>query len=142
MQRGGTVDAPEHAVARAVFDAVAEGVAEARALRERFERHDHAAGLKGHTTHYCAGCGHGLVHKYLAEALQEGLRAAGMNSVGKHFPGHGDTDTDSHVALPVVRSDRARLGALVNRVDTSDRIAPWTFGTAALMRNLAGRGLL
>jgi len=34
------------------------------------------------------------------------------------------------------------LGALVNRVDRSDRIAPWTFGTAALMRNLGTRGLL
>ncbi len=38
---------------------------------ERFERHDHAEGLKGHTTHYCPGCGHGLVHKYLAEAIEE-----------------------------------------------------------------------
>jgi fumarylacetoacetate (FAA) hydrolase family protein len=34
------------------------------------------------------------------------------------------------------------LGAHVNRVDHSDRIAPWTFGTAALMHNLAARGLL
>jgi fumarylacetoacetate (FAA) hydrolase family protein len=34
------------------------------------------------------------------------------------------------------------LGALVNRVDHCDRVAPWTFGTAALMRNLAARGLL
>ena len=34
------------------------------------------------------------------------------------------------------------LGALVNRVDHADKIAPWTFGTAALMRNLAKRGLL
>lgn len=37
----------------------------------RFERHDHAEGLKAHTTHYCAGCGHGLIHKYLAEAIGE-----------------------------------------------------------------------
>ena len=35
-----------------------------------------------------------------------------------------------------------RLGALVNRVDRSDRIAPWTFGLGALMANLAARGLL
>ena len=35
-----------------------------------------------------------------------------------------------------------RLGALVNRVGRSDRIAPWTFGLDALMRNLARRGLL
>ncbi|MCC5962809.1 MAG: fumarylacetoacetate hydrolase family protein [Rhodobacteraceae bacterium] len=34
------------------------------------------------------------------------------------------------------------LGALVNRVTLSTSAAPWTFGTAALMRNLAGRGLL
>jgi 2-oxoisovalerate ferredoxin oxidoreductase beta subunit len=37
---------------------------------ERFERHDHAEGLKGRTTHYCPGCGHGLVHRYLAEAIE------------------------------------------------------------------------
>ncbi len=37
----------------------------------RFERHAHGEGLKGHSTHYCAGCGHGLVHKYLAEAIDE-----------------------------------------------------------------------
>ena len=36
-----------------------------------FERHDHAQGLKGRATHYCAGCGHGLVHRYLAEAIEE-----------------------------------------------------------------------
>jgi fumarylacetoacetate (FAA) hydrolase family protein len=35
-----------------------------------------------------------------------------------------------------------RLGSLVNRVDRSDRIAPWTFGIGALMANLASRGLL
>jgi 2-oxoisovalerate ferredoxin oxidoreductase beta subunit len=38
---------------------------------ERFERHDHGAGLKGTSTHYCPGCGHGLVHKYLASAIAE-----------------------------------------------------------------------
>jgi len=35
-----------------------------------FERHAHAFGLKAHSTHYCPGCGHGLVHKYLAEAIE------------------------------------------------------------------------
>ncbi len=34
------------------------------------------------------------------------------------------------------------LGALVNRVALSTEAPPWTFGTGALMRNLAGRGLL
>jgi 2-oxoisovalerate ferredoxin oxidoreductase beta subunit len=36
-----------------------------------FERHAHGQGLKGRSTHYCAGCGHGLVHKYMAEAIEE-----------------------------------------------------------------------
>ncbi len=36
---------------------------------DRFERHAHGEGLKGVSTHYCPGCGHGLVHKYLAEAI-------------------------------------------------------------------------
>ena len=38
---------------------------------ERFERHGHAEGLKAQSTHYCAGCGHGLAHKYLADAIEE-----------------------------------------------------------------------
>jgi 2-oxoisovalerate ferredoxin oxidoreductase beta subunit len=38
---------------------------------ERFERHGHGDGLKGQSTHYCPGCGHGLAHKYLAAAIQE-----------------------------------------------------------------------
>ncbi len=38
---------------------------------ERFTRHSHGEGLKGLSTHYCAGCGHGLIHKYLAESITE-----------------------------------------------------------------------
>jgi 2-oxoisovalerate ferredoxin oxidoreductase beta subunit len=38
---------------------------------DRFERHDHARGLKAQSTHYCPGCGHGLVHKFLAQAIDE-----------------------------------------------------------------------
>ena len=38
---------------------------------ETFERHAGGQGLKAHATHYCAGCGHGLAHKYLAEAIEE-----------------------------------------------------------------------
>ncbi|MFO8174592.1 MAG: 2-oxoacid:acceptor oxidoreductase family protein [Gemmatimonadota bacterium] len=41
------------------------------AFYDRFERHAHGEGLKGHATHYCAGCGHGLAHKYMAEAIDE-----------------------------------------------------------------------
>lgn len=38
---------------------------------DKFERHAHGEGLKGHSTHYCPGCGHGLIHKYLAESIDE-----------------------------------------------------------------------
>lgn len=37
----------------------------------------------------------------LAGALIEGLRRAGMAACGKHFPGHGWAEADSHVAIPV-----------------------------------------
>jgi 2-oxoisovalerate ferredoxin oxidoreductase beta subunit len=36
-----------------------------------FTRHAHGEGLKGHSTHYCAGCGHGVVHRDLAEVIEE-----------------------------------------------------------------------
>ncbi|MFW5652856.1 MAG: 2-oxoacid:acceptor oxidoreductase family protein [Planctomycetota bacterium] len=52
---------------------------------EKFERHAHGKGLKGHATHYCAGCGHGLLHKYIAEAIGElGLqdRTVAVSPVG------------------------------------------------------------
>lgn len=45
-------------------------------------------------------------------AFVETLQGAGVMAVGKHFPGHGDTTTDSHVALPVVMHGRARLEAV------------------------------
>jgi beta-glucosidase-like glycosyl hydrolase len=46
----------------------------------------------------------------LAEVLA-GLRAAQVASCLKHFPGHGDTRTDSHLALPVCEADLATLEA-------------------------------
>jgi len=39
----------------------------------------------------------------------KGLQDNKVMAVAKHFPGHGDTDTDSHVALPVINTDLARL---------------------------------
>jgi beta-N-acetylhexosaminidase len=47
-----------------------------------------------------------------ALAVARGLAAAGVVSCGKHFPGHGDTDTDSHLALPRLSHDLARLEAV------------------------------
>lgn len=44
-----------------------------------------------------------------ALAFARGLDAAGVLACGKHFPGHGDTDTDSHLALPRIDHDWDRL---------------------------------
>ena len=42
-------------------------------------------------------------------AWVEGLQATGVDGCAKHFPGHGDTGTDSHLALPVVDRPLAEL---------------------------------
>lgn len=44
-----------------------------------------------------------------AYAFARGLEAGGLLACGKHFPGHGDTDLDSHLALPRLAHDRERL---------------------------------
>jgi len=48
----------------------------------------------------------------MTASFVRGMEAAGALATLKHFPGHGDTDTDSHLALPVLRIDRARLDSL------------------------------
>jgi beta-glucosidase-like glycosyl hydrolase/CubicO group peptidase (beta-lactamase class C family) len=48
----------------------------------------------------------------LGKALMHGLHAGGMVSCLKHFPGHGDTDVDSHSDLPILNFDRKRLEAI------------------------------
>jgi len=45
----------------------------------------------------------------LGAALIQGLQDGGVAACAKHFPGHGDTDVDSHLALPVVEHSRSRL---------------------------------
>ena len=45
----------------------------------------------------------------LARAYVAGLRAGGMLATVKHFPGHGDTDVDSHIGLPTINHPRDRL---------------------------------
>jgi beta-N-acetylhexosaminidase len=49
-----------------------------------------------------------LVSRMTAEAVR-GYQDAGIIACAKHFPGHGDTSTDSHLALPRVDGDRERL---------------------------------
>jgi fumarylacetoacetate (FAA) hydrolase family protein len=56
----------------------------------------------------------------------------------RHGPGQGFT----HVVGDVVTVSTPRLGTLANRVNTSDKAAPWRYGIASLMRDLARRGLL
>ncbi len=59
-------------------------------------------------------------------------------TIDRFGPGKGFT----HAVGDVVEVSTPALGALVNRVKHTDRIAPWTFGSVALMANLAKRGLL
>jgi len=49
-----------------------------------------------------------MVAEYGVQAVR-GFQAAGVTATAKHFPGHGDTDTDSHLDLPTIRHDRERI---------------------------------
>jgi beta-N-acetylhexosaminidase len=51
-----------------------------------------------------------LVARHVA-AWVRGLQSTGVAACAKHFPGHGDTSVDSHVALPTVRMGRQELAA-------------------------------
>ena len=62
-----------------------------------------------------------------AAAFVRGLQSEGVASTAKHFPGHGNTSTDSHLTLPIVTSDRARLDAV--------ELVPFR---AAIAENIAG----
>lgn len=66
--------------------------------------------------------------------------------LGTMFAPTEDRDAEgkgfTHHKGDVVRISCDPLGALVNRVTATDLCAPWAFGAAALMRNLAARGLL
>jgi len=48
----------------------------------------------------------------LATAYMRGIQQGGMLSTAKHFPGHGDTSTDTHLDLAVIEHPRARLDAV------------------------------
>ncbi|MDE2945453.1 MAG: serine hydrolase, partial [Gemmatimonadota bacterium] len=79
----------------------------------------------------------------LGAAFIRGARDVGLLATAKHFPGHGDTGTDSHVALPIIPGDRARLDSLelvpfrraiaegVDAVMTAHVAAPGILGAGA-----------
>jgi beta-N-acetylhexosaminidase len=48
----------------------------------------------------------------IAAAYIAGLQAGGMLATVKHFPGHGDTDVDSHFGLPLIAHPRERLNRI------------------------------
>jgi beta-N-acetylhexosaminidase len=65
----------------------------------------------------------------LGAALIEGLQAAGVAAVAKHFPGHGDTTTDSHHGTPILPHDEARL----RRVELPPFVAAVQSGVKMMM---------
>ncbi len=53
-----------------------------------------------------------MTRAFIEGAGGDGIEAGGMLTTAKHFPGHGDTATDSHVALPAIEADRERFETL------------------------------
>lgn len=52
-----------------------------------------------------------IVAEYATQFML-GAESVGVLATGKHFPGHGDTNVDSHLALPTISHDYARLDSL------------------------------
>lgn len=48
----------------------------------------------------------------LATAFMRGEQSRGLLAAGKHFPGHGDTEADTHIGVAAIRADRARLDSV------------------------------
>jgi beta-N-acetylhexosaminidase len=69
-----------------------------------------------------------LVARLVGVAV-DAYRAAGVATVAKHFPGHGDTDTDSHTGLPIIDHTKSRW----RRLDAPPFEAAIRHGTDAIM---------
>jgi len=75
----------------------------------------------------------------LASAYIEGLKAEGMLAIIKHFPGHGDTDVDSHLGLPLLAHARDRLDEIELPHDVADLAQVSAVRALAGERPVAGR---
>src|ERR1043166_1655164 len=64
----------------------------------------------------------------MGASLVRGLQEHGMMATGKHFPGHGDTDENSHLTITPVRASRARI-------DTVE-LVPFRRATAAGLQGM------
>jgi beta-N-acetylhexosaminidase len=72
----------------------------------------------------------------MTSAAISGLHSAGLAAAAKHFPGHGDTDVDSHTGLPIIHRDlrqwrrideppfRAAIGSDVDMIMSAHIIVP------------------
>jgi fumarylacetoacetate (FAA) hydrolase family protein len=78
------------------------------------------------------------VHHQYPDGMMLFLGTMFAPTIDRFAPGQGFT----HSVGDIVTVATPLLGGLVNRVNHTNRIPPWTFGAVALMTNLAGRGLL
>jgi fumarylacetoacetate (FAA) hydrolase family protein len=79
----------------------------------------------------------GMHHQY-PDGMMLFLGTMFAPTIDRFAAGQGFT----HAIGDIVTVSTPTLGALVNRVNHTNKIAPWTFGAVALMNNLARRGLL
>src|SRR5262249_39448842 len=91
----------------------------------------------------------GLVGRHVA-AFVRGLQRQGVAACAKHFPGHGSTEEDSHLELPVVNHDvddglppfRAAIEAGVRTIMTAHVLVPAPDDVPATVSPAILRGLL
>jgi len=95
------------------------------------------------------GSDYDLVSRHVA-AFVRGLQGRGVAACAKHFPGHGTTEADSHLELPVVHDDirpglepfRAAIAAGVESIMTAHVLVPALDDVPATLSNAVISGLL